>query len=216
MDNYKETFETWNKIAKIYQDKFMDLNLYDETYDFFCEILESENTKILEIGCGPGNITKYVLSKKPNLRIEGIDVAPKMVELAKINNPLANFKVMDTRMLNEINIKFDAIICGFCIPYLSETDCSKLIIDSKNILTKSGILYISFVEGDQKKSGFQSGSTGDRSYFYYHSLENLERNLFENNFELIKLFKVNYPKGENYEIHTVIVARKTSTLQEIF
>ena len=210
MDNYKETFKTWNKVATIYQDKFMDLNLYDETYDFFCEILESANAKILEIGCGPGNTTKYLLSKQPNLRIEGIDIAPKMVELAKINNPSAHFKVMDIRKLNEFNTKFDAIMCGFCIPYLSENDCSKLINDSKNILTKRGILYISFVEGDQNKSGFQSGSTGDRVYFYYHSLENLKKKLFENTFELIKLFNVKYPKGENYEVHTIVVARKTS------
>lgn len=211
MDNYKETFETWNKIAKIYQDKFMDLNLYDETYDFFCKTLESENAKILEIGCGPGNITKYVLSKKPNLRIEGIDVAPNMVELAKINNPSANFKVMDVRKLNEFNTKFDAIMCGFCIPYLSENDCSQLIIDSEKMLVKSGILYISFVEGAQKKSGFQSGSSGDRTYFYYHSLKNLKKNLLVNHFKCIKLFKVNYPQGKNYEVHTIVVARKTST-----
>ncbi|WP_236010765.1 hypothetical protein [Flavobacterium chungangense] len=39
MDRYKETFETWNKIAKLYEDKFMNLNIYDETYDFFCSFL---------------------------------------------------------------------------------------------------------------------------------------------------------------------------------
>ena len=38
MDKYQQTFETWNKIATIYQDKFMDLKLYDESYDFFCRI----------------------------------------------------------------------------------------------------------------------------------------------------------------------------------
>lgn len=63
MDNrYKETFETWNKGASMYQDKFMDLDLYNENYDFFCDSLNKPNSKILEIGCGPGNITKYILS----------------------------------------------------------------------------------------------------------------------------------------------------------
>ena len=32
-DKYTETFETWDKVAKLYQDLFMDLNLYDDTYD---------------------------------------------------------------------------------------------------------------------------------------------------------------------------------------
>jgi len=26
MDNYKETFETWNKVALLYQSRFMDLD----------------------------------------------------------------------------------------------------------------------------------------------------------------------------------------------
>lgn len=33
MDKYKETFETWNNVASMYHDKFMDLDLYNDTYD---------------------------------------------------------------------------------------------------------------------------------------------------------------------------------------
>ena len=38
MDRYTETFETWNKIATQYQDKFMQLDLYNYTYDFIINI----------------------------------------------------------------------------------------------------------------------------------------------------------------------------------
>ncbi|MEL1253463.1 class I SAM-dependent methyltransferase [Flavobacterium sp. DGU38] len=206
MNKYKETFETWNKIANLYEDKFMNLSIYNETYDFFCGLLKDQQ-KVFEIGCGPGNITKYLLSKRPDLKITGIDIAPKMIELAKINNPSADFKIMDTRKLNELNEKFDAIMCGFCLPYLSESDCSKLIKDSAQILTKNGILYLSFVQGDSSKSGFISGSSGDRTYFYYHTLEDLKTSLLENNFDVIKLFDVSYPKTDDVEIHTILIAK---------
>ncbi|WET02129.1 class I SAM-dependent methyltransferase [Flavobacterium sp. YJ01] len=208
MDKYQETFETWNKIANLYENKFMNLSLYDETYDFFCDILKQEQINIFEIGCGPGNITKYLLSKNPKLKITGIDIAPKMVELAKANNPSANFKVMDTRELSTLNQKFDAIMCGFCLPYLSEEDCSKLINDSEKILLNDGILYLSFVQGKPSESGFISGSTGDRTYFYYHSLEDISNQLLIHHFDVIKIFNVNYPKAENIEIHTIIIAKK--------
>lgn len=212
MDKYKETFETWNKIAPLYQDKFMNLNLYNETYDFFCEALKPEQINIFEIGCGPGNITKYLLSKNSNLRIEGIDIAPKMIELAKANNPTANFEVMDTREIGTLNKKFDAIMCGFCFPYLSLEDCSKLINDAKNIILNKGLLYLSFVAGNPFQSGFISGSAGDRTYFYYHTLENINNQLFINKFENIKLFEVKYPKGKDIETHTIIIARKTDNI----
>ena len=208
MDKYQETFETWNKIANLYEDKFMSLSLYNDTYDFFCNTLTQEQINVFEIGCGPGNITKYLQSKKPSLKITGIDIAPKMIELAKANNPSANFEVMDTRELSSLDQKFDAIMCGFCLPYLSKEDCSKLIIDSAKILLNNGILYLSFVPGNPSQSGFISGSTGDRTYFYYHTLEDIKNQLFINNFEIIKLFEVKYPKGEDVEIHTTIIAKK--------
>jgi len=40
MDNrYSESSKTWNKVAALYQDKFMDLDLYNGTYDFICSSL---------------------------------------------------------------------------------------------------------------------------------------------------------------------------------
>lgn len=37
MDTYQETLKTWHKPASLYQDRFMDLDLYNETYDFVCQ-----------------------------------------------------------------------------------------------------------------------------------------------------------------------------------
>src|SRR5690606_1929583 len=97
MNPNQETFDTWNKVAEIYQDKFMDMDFYNESYDFFCDSIPKSNAKLLEIGCGPGNITRYLLSKRADFEIFGIDIAPNMIELAKQNNPTAKFEIMDTR-----------------------------------------------------------------------------------------------------------------------
>lgn len=209
VDRYKETFDTWNKVAKLYQEKFMDLDLYDDTYDAFCEEINVENATILDIGCGPGNITKYLLNKRPNFRIEGTDISPNMIELAKANNPTADFKVMDCREIDKLQKQFNGIICGFCFPYLSKFDSSKLIKDCTSLLTEKGVLYISFVEGDYLKSGFRIASSGDRTYFYFYTLDNFTKKLKECRFETIKLFRKKYKKNlAREEIHTVIIARK--------
>ncbi|HMO34245.1 MAG TPA: class I SAM-dependent methyltransferase [Lacibacter sp.] len=209
MDRYKETFETWNKVASLYQDKFMDLDLYNETYDFVCNSINKKYAKLLEIGCGPGNITKYLLSARPDFDIFGIDIAPNMIELAKKNNPTASFAIMDSRKIDEIETKYDGIVCGFCLPYLSHSDSRKFITDCYNLLNEEGLIYISFVEGDQSKSDFQIGSSGDRSYFYYHNLNELNTQLAENNFEEFKIFNVEYKKTEtDIDIHTILIAKK--------
>jgi 2-polyprenyl-3-methyl-5-hydroxy-6-metoxy-1,4-benzoquinol methylase len=213
MDRYKETFDTWNKVASLYQEKFMDLDLYNYTYDFICDSIKKDKANILEIGCGPGNITKYLLSKRPNFDILGIDIAPNMIELAKRNNPTAQFKIMDCREIGELTTKYDGIVGGFCLPYLSDTDSSKLIVDSYNLLNGGGYIYLSFVEGDPIKSGFVAGSSGDRSYFYYHNLDNLKSQLIDKDFDEIKIFKVNYKRSETQqELHTIVIAKKKETI----
>lgn len=214
MDPYKETFETWNKVASLYQEKFMELKLYNDTYDLICNVVIKNKATILEIGCGSGNITRYLLSKRPDFNIFGIDISPNMIELAKINNPKANFAVMDSRNISEIETKYDAIVCGFCLPYLSETDSQKLIFEANYLLNNSGFLYLSFVEGDPNKSGFQAGSTGNRSYFYYHNLDQLKAQLLQNSFEDLKIFKVEYKKSEKeQDIHTIITAKKKHNMK---
>lgn len=209
MDRYKETFETWNKVALLYQEKFMHLDLYNETYDFVCNSVEKKNAKLLDVGCGPGNITKYLVSVRPDFDILGIDIAPNMIELAKANNPTANFAVMDSRKIDETDLKYDGIICGFCLPYLSQTDCRKLIADSYKLLNENGLLYLSFVEGEPSKSEFQVGSSGDRVYFYYHNLNDLKTQLIESKFGELQTFKVEYKKSETeIDTHTVLTAKK--------
>lgn len=215
MDKYEETFETWNKVASLYQDKFMDLDLYDETYDYICKAIAKEKAKILEIGCGPGNITKYLLSKRPDFDVFGIDIAPNMIELAKKNNPTAKFSIMDSRKIDEIQEKYDGIVCGFCLPYLSSIDAERIINDSYNLLNESGFLYVSFVEGDPNKSDYQIGSSGDRVYFYFHNLETLKAQLTKRKFSELKTFRVTYKRTENdIEIHTIITAKKKKRPQK--
>jgi len=209
MDPYKETFNTWNKIASLYQDRFMDLDLYDTTYDEICQTLTQDKAKILEIGSGPGNITRYLLSKRPDFDIFGIDVAPNMVELAKKNNPSARFAILDCRQIDEFKTKYDGIICGFCLPYLSQSDCNKLIADCRYLLNEGGLIYLSFVEGDPDSSHFQTGSSGDRVFFHYHHLADLKKLLAASGFEEQKIFKVEYKRSEGQsEMHTIWVGRK--------
>jgi 2-polyprenyl-3-methyl-5-hydroxy-6-metoxy-1,4-benzoquinol methylase len=207
--DYKITLETWDKVASVYQDKFMDFNLYNESYEFFCSTISKYNPKILDIGCGPGNITKFLYSKRPDFDIYGIDFSPNMIELAKKNNPSVRFSVMDCRDISNFKTTYDGIICGFCLPYLSGEECTSFISDCYNLLNHEGILYLSFVDDHPNKSGYQVSSTGDKVFFHYYRLEDIKKQLIINKFQEINLFKYDYKKSEfTNELHIVLTARK--------
>jgi len=212
MNKYQKTFSTWDKLAQIYQDKFMEFALYNDTYDtFLMSINNYSSAKVLEVGCGPGNISKYLLSKNPELQITAIDASKNMIELAKRNNPTVQCIEMDARKINKLTDQYDAVICGFCMPYLSPSDCKNLFANCKNRLINAGTLYLSFVEGDDSKSGYQVGSSGDKMYFYYHPLDVLQETLKALCFKTEHLIHKQYNKADNtVEIHTIIIASKIS------
>ena len=209
MDSYQITFETWNKVASLYQEKFMDMDLYNDTYDRFCQLIEKQNPSIFEIGCGPGNITKYLLKKRPDFQIQAVDVSPNMVELAKNNNPTAQFSIMDCRTIKTITSKFDAIICGFCIPYLSKNDTAKFFKDCSRLLTIGGVLYFSTIKGDYRNSGYEAAITGDKTYVYYYDEAYLQQQLSQNNFALLDFQYKHFPKAnQSPSIDMIFIAKK--------
>ena len=210
MDKNKETLSTWNNLASTYEEKFMNLDIYNDTYDTICSSGTKQHANILEIGCGPGNITKYLLNKRPDFNILGIDAAPNMIEIAKRNNPNADFLHFDARNIHLLTDKYDFIVCGFCLPYLSDNERVKLINNLSNLLVDHGKIYLSFVDGKSENSTYKESSFG-RVFFQYHELDQVLHNLEEFKFTDFSIERVKYAKGENeFEEHTIIIAKKNA------
>ncbi len=209
MDKINTAEEIFNKYAAVYQDKYMDVGLYHDSFDLFCSSIATENADILEIACGPGNITRYLLNKRPDFKILGTDIALNMVELAKINIPEAEFQVMDCRNIGLLNKKYDGIMCGFCLPYLSKEASIQLIQDASMLLKPDGVIYLSTMEDDYNKSGIQTNSGGDQIYMYFHEGIYLSQALEDNGFKIMALKRQPYPSPEAATATDLwIIARK--------
>lgn len=199
MDTTEQAIYIFNKHARDYQNKFMDVSLYHNGFDLFCNSITNTNAEVLELACGPGNITKYLLDKRPDLKILGTDLAPNMIELAKINNPSAQFQLMDARDLLTLKRSFDAIMAGFCLPYLSEDGIKKLFQDCYSTLKPGGVIYISTMEENEDyRSGVRTSSQGDQMYMYYHKAGQLTKALEGSGFKIIDMERKEYqdPEGK--------------------
>lgn len=196
MDAVKTTITTFNKHARRYQDRFMDSDLYTGTYDKLLALVDKPNTRVLELACGPGNISRYLLDRRPDLTLFGIDLAPKMVELATANNPEAKFAVMDCRDIKQLEESYDVIVSGFCTPYLSRSDCEELLTNAASLLSPDGILYLSTMEGDYEKSGEKTSSEGDSVFMYYHDAGHLSETLTNCGLKVLELLRQDYPEQD--------------------
>lgn len=199
MDNFYISVQRFDEFAAEYAQRFMDLNAYSDSIDRFCELIGPKDPKILELACGPGNVTRLLKLQFPKSRIVAVDLAPKMIELAQNALPDVDFRVMDVRNISSLPEKFDAIMCSFCLPFLSKSDTEKLIVDCAGRLVSGGALYISTMEGNAERAGFETTSFSGNAeiYFNYHQQADLEQAFVQSGFEIrqVKLQDYIEPDG---------------------
>lgn len=209
MDHSALSASVFHKFAERYREKFMDLALYDESYRQFCELLPPGRARVLDAACGPGNVSRYLLRQRPDLDLLGIDLAPRMVELAREAVPSARFAVQDCRDLAELDQTFDGIICAFGLPYLSSTEALGFIKAAFNALEPDGVLYLSMMLGRKEDSGFERCSTGDEVFINYHDEEQMVRALQACGFAIAMQQRVQSPSvASKATTDLLVIARK--------
>ncbi|MGB0424623.1 MAG: class I SAM-dependent methyltransferase, partial [Flavobacteriales bacterium] len=78
MKEYENAAKIFNTHAKLYEQKYMDVSRYVFGIQRFLVGMKM-NAHVLELGCGPGNLTKMIHEFRPDLHITGIDLAPDMI-----------------------------------------------------------------------------------------------------------------------------------------
>lgn len=211
MENFNVSVQRFNEFAEEYFQRFQSIEAYSKSLDRFCSLIKKKKPKILELGCGPGNVTSFLKSRFPESKITAIDLAPGMIEIARKQLTEVDFFVMDVRDISVIPVKFDAIKCSFCLPFLSKSDAFRLIGDCSKLLNQRGVLYLSTMEGDEQKAGFETTSFSGNSeiYFNYHLQKDLEDVLIQSGFsiEQFKLQDYNEPDG-SITTDMIIIALK--------
>jgi len=209
MDKTALTIDAYNTCASNFESSFMDLKLYKANLNKFIDLIPI-NAKILDLGCGPGNIARLLSEKQKNLQILGIDLSTEMIKLATKNVPSATFQVGDIRNLSGLANDFDAVIAAFSIVHLSNDETFNLIKDVNRLLKSKGLLYISCIEGNNSDYLKTSFSSEKNIYFNHFTEDFITRALTNTNFSIINNFKQDYPEPDGTtSTELFFYARKT-------
>tara|TARA_B100000989_G_C19532278_1_gene470790 strand:+ start:5467 stop:6180 length:714 start_codon:yes stop_codon:yes gene_type:complete len=117
-----------------------------ESFKFLYNIIDKKkinsNTKILDVGCGDGNLIYYLNKKLPKVSITAIDVDDKILSIVR-NNTSKNNKIIKydiNKKDQKIIGKFDIIVAAGVMAIFDDPN-----IFFKNIfnnLKKNGCLYL--------------------------------------------------------------------------
>lgn len=209
MDRHHATVAAFDQLAQAYQDTFMDLSLYDDSYDQLAGLLPP-GARVLELGCGPGNLTRALLRRRPDLRWLATDPAPNMLRLAARNNPGLRCQRLAAHEIGQLTEPFEAVVAGFCLPYLAPAEAAQLTRDAATRLTPGGLCYLSFIEGEAARSGFELASNGQTgAYVYYHPTAAIRADLAAAGFGLLAELRKPYQRANGQQdTHCILLGRR--------
>lgn len=197
----------YDKSAFSFDQKIAILPNYNDLYDFF-SLLLAKNSKLLDLGCGPANISRYLYDKNKSLKITCLDLSKEMLKIAQKYIPNAIF-VCDNAINFDLNEKFNAVLSGFVMPYLTSEE---VILHIENInahLEKNGFLYMSFMNGEKITQETPSFNKDVTLTVHYHNQNKIEKILREKGFEILKKENLEYIESDgSITIDVVFICKK--------
>jgi ubiquinone/menaquinone biosynthesis C-methylase UbiE len=205
MNTYKEKVkERFDELADSYTNNAVSY-IRNKRLNLINKHIKKED-KVLEIGCGSGNILKLINSKN----IYGLDISPKMIEFCKKTIPHGNFISGDAENLPYEDNFFDKVIISEVLYYLP--DLEKAMEEAKRVLKKEGLLLITSLN---RKYNFIKTIVNvlkigvhDNVSMSYISLNNL-KNIIQKNFKIEEISPIPLKVvPANYSLIFFIAARK--------
>lgn len=117
-------YSVWDRIAKKYDyiwvQKYSLSPTRKKVVEIFNRITTKTYFKVLDIGCGTGQLIEDLAQKHPMSEFVGIDKAHSMITLARAKNPAHAFYVADAEKLDFAAETFDFVVCCHSYPYYSD------------------------------------------------------------------------------------------------
>ncbi len=99
--------------------------------------------RVLELGCGAGRITGYLLAIGAD--VHGIDLSKAMIEYCRRRYPAGTFEIADLRDLRARgDSSYDVVVAGFnVIDVLDDAERRRVLDEVRRVLRGGGLLIVS-------------------------------------------------------------------------
>lgn len=214
MQEQKDIIDCYDKTAKNYADKFID-ELSKKHFDrILLKSFASENLnkgKLIDLGCGPGQTTKY-LSDCGMTDLIGVDISPAMVAVAKNINPLINFEEADILSLQYADKIFGSAIAFYSIVHFDYVQVKTAFKEIKRVLTDNGQFLFSFHIGDNIVHLDDFLDQQVKINFYFFETNKILDLLTETGFEIIDTIERQPYKDLEYPSKRAYIWTKNNNL----
>jgi len=158
----------YDTVAATYDEQFADeldhKPLERGLLDAFCEM--APPGAIADIGCGPGHITGFLAERRDD--VQGVDLSPEMVALARRRHPRLRFEVASMLGLPFADGVWTGVVAMYSIIHFDPDERVQAFAEFARTLRPDGLLLMSFhVDGP----GFAPGDVNHLRTFRGHRVE---------------------------------------------
>jgi len=206
-DKSKLAVSTYEKIADIYTKQYFN-DLTDASYiDKFLEKLPPK-AKILDVGSGPGQFTKYIMDK--GYDVIGIDFSKEMVSTAKKMVPNGDFHFMDMRKLEFEDNTFDGLLVAYSLIHIPSEDIPQTLKGFHRVLKPQGYLEIIAQKGEADKVIDEPFMPSEKMFFNFFTKERLKKFLQDADFEIDYQFEADSQDPDSVSDKVIYTIAKKS------
>lgn len=111
-------------------------------FSILSQIGDLEQKKILDVGCGFGDLYTYLSERGIKVDYTGYDISPKIIETAKQDNPRVKFEIKDI-LTDSITEKFDYVFSSGIFNYRISDNIkfAKEMIKKMYEISNDGIVF---------------------------------------------------------------------------
>ena len=201
--NRTQIIDFYSKYSTQYNSKIGSLNLYDELYKSFVDNAPRKST-LLDLACGPGNVSAFLLKLIPDVKITCVDLSDEMLRIAKSRLPNAEFYQSDIVNLTIPPKAYDLVVCAFGFPFITKGDIEICAQQLNNFTHQESRIYISTMKGHTSQLENVSFGGDEKLLIHYHQRDYIEQTFIDNSFQLISYFEQNYPEEDGSQTTDMI------------
>lgn len=174
--------QTYSKIAKAYSDQYFT-DLSDAPYlDKFIKLIPVGG-KILDIGSGPGQFSRYLHER--GFEVIGIDFSDEMISIARKKVPEITFLKMDMRNLEFPLGSFAGILSAYSLIHIPSSQIPTTLAGFYRILQPGGFMEIIAQKGKANQIVDEPFLPTEKMFFNFFTKDRLSKFIKRAGFRIV-------------------------------
>jgi len=175
----KKTIKAYGRIASERRDSgYWDKEFWREEFDEFQKILPTG--RILDLGCGVGRDSHLFL--ETGYEYVGIDLSETSLDIARMEYPEADFRVMDMYELSFADNSFDGFWAVGAFLHAPKSNVRLLLREARRVAKEGGLGFVVMQKGPAERM------VGER-FFAFYQLDEFAEILREVGFEVLDSYE---------------------------